>query len=184
MYHSEEIKLAYKSNYSKRKNQVILSMISNEANNHYFAVKDLSELNSSGWLRGKKEAIINNDNSFQNALDDALNYQTIKANPERKSKLKPYINKYHWEGIDFPAGPKEWQKFEWNNKTIALNILFIPHNTEIIRVAHRSDHSNKHKKQVISLMITDSKKHHYLTVISLSALLQGKSSNHKEDFIV
>ena len=42
--------------------------------------------------------------------------------PERISKLKPYINKYNWEGIDFPAGPKEWQKFEQNNKTIALNI--------------------------------------------------------------
>ena len=62
---SEEIKLAYKSNYNKRKNQVILLMISNEANNYYyFAVKILSELNSSGWLRGKKEAIINKDNSL------------------------------------------------------------------------------------------------------------------------
>ena len=51
-------------------------MISNEANNYYyFAVKNLSELNSSGWLRGRKETIINNDNSLQNALD-ALNYQT------------------------------------------------------------------------------------------------------------
>ena len=48
-------------------------MISNEANNYYyFAIKNLSELNSSGWLRGKKDAIIKNDNSFQNALDDAL----------------------------------------------------------------------------------------------------------------
>ena len=38
-------------------------MISNEANNYYyFAVKNLSELNSSGWLRAKKEAIINNNN--------------------------------------------------------------------------------------------------------------------------
>ena len=53
---SEEIKLAYKSNYNKRKNQVILLMISNKANNYYyFAVKNLSELNSSGWLRGKKK---------------------------------------------------------------------------------------------------------------------------------
>ena len=43
----------------------------------------------------KKEAIINNDNSFQNALDDALNYQTIKTNPERISTLKSYINKYN-----------------------------------------------------------------------------------------
>ena len=52
---SEEIKLAYKSNYNKRKNQVILLMINDEANNHYyFAVKNLSELNSLGWLRGKK----------------------------------------------------------------------------------------------------------------------------------
>ena len=144
----------------------------------------MSELSSLGWLRGKKEAIINKDNSFQNALDDPLNYQTIQTNAERISKLKPYISKYNWEGTVFPADQKNGKKLEWNNKTIALNILFIPHNTEIIRVAHRSDHSNKHKKQVISLMITVSKKHHYLTVISLSALLQGKSSNHKEDLIV
>ena len=55
----------------------------------------------------KKEAIINGDNDFQNALADALNYQTIETHPERISKLKPYINKYIWEGIDFPAGSKE-----------------------------------------------------------------------------
>ena len=43
-YNSEEIKLAYKSNYNKRKNQVILLMINDEANNcYYFAVKNLSE---------------------------------------------------------------------------------------------------------------------------------------------
>ena len=57
----------------------------------------MSELNSLGWLRSKKEAIINDNksNDFQNAVDDALNYQTIKTNPERISKLKPYINKYN-----------------------------------------------------------------------------------------
>ena len=58
-HNSEEIKLAYKSNYNKRKNQVILIMINDEANNcYYFAVKNLSELNSLGWLMGKKEAIM------------------------------------------------------------------------------------------------------------------------------
>ena len=46
-HNSDEIKLAYESNYNKRKNQVILLMISNEANNYYyFAVKNLSELKS------------------------------------------------------------------------------------------------------------------------------------------
>ena len=58
-YNSEEIKLAYKSNYNKRKNQIILLMINDEANNcYYFAVKNLSELNSSEWLRCKKAAIV------------------------------------------------------------------------------------------------------------------------------
>ena len=108
------IKLAYKSNYHKRKNQVIFLMINdNETNDcYYFAVKNLSEINSLGWLKGKKEAIINNDNSFQNALDEALNYWSIKTNPERISKLKPYINKYNWEGIKFPAWPKDWKNLK------------------------------------------------------------------------
>ena len=159
-YNSEETKLAYKSRYNnKRKNQVILLMINDEANNcYYFAVKNLSELNSLGWLRGKKEALINKNNSFQNALNDALNYQTIKTNPGRLSKLKPYINRYNWEEIEFPAAPKDWKKFERNNKTIAINILFIPHNTKTIRVAYRLEYNHKRKKQVILLMITGDKK--------------------------
>ena len=69
-------------------------MINDEANNYYyFAITNLSELNSLGWLQSKKEAIINNANKnnnnnskdFENALDDALNYQAIKKNPERIS---------------------------------------------------------------------------------------------------
>ena len=94
----------------------------------------------------------------------------------------PYIDNYNWEGIEFPAGPKDWKKFEQNNKTIALNILFVPHNTKTIRVAYRSQYNNKRKKQVILLMITDGKKWHYLAVTNLSALLQGNSSNHEGDF--
>ena len=96
-------------------------MINDEANNYYyFARKNLSELNSLGWLQGKKEAIINGDNDFQNALDDALNYQNIERDPQRISKLKPYINKYNWEGIDFPAGSKEWQKLSKIMKQLHL----------------------------------------------------------------
>ena len=157
-------------------------MIYDEANNsYYFAAKNLSEVNSLGWVRSKKEAIINGDNNFQNALDDALNYQNIEKDLQRISKLKSYMNKYDWKGIEFPAGPKEWIKFERNNKTIALNILFVKQNTETISVAYRSEYNNKRKKQVILLMITAGKKHHYLTATNLSALLQGKSSSHKED---
>ena len=115
-------------------------MINDEGNNYYyFTVKKLSELNSSGQLRSKKEAIINGDNDFQDALNDALNYQNIETHPKKISKLKPYINKYNWEWIEFPARPKDWKKFERNNKKIAIHTLFISHNTETIRVAYRSD---------------------------------------------
>ena len=86
-------------------------MINDEANNcYYFAVKNLSELNSSGWLVVKKETIISGDNDFEKALDDALNYQNIETHPEKISKLKSYINTYNWKGIKFPAGPEEWKK--------------------------------------------------------------------------
>ena len=102
-------------------------MVNDEANNfYYFTVKNLSELNSLGWLRSKKEAMINNNNNnFEDALDNTLNYQNIEIRLERISKLKPDINKYNWEGIYFQAGPKEWMKFEKNNKTIGLNSCLI-----------------------------------------------------------
>ena len=140
------------------------------------------DLNSLGWLRGKKEAIINGVNSFQNALNEALNYQTIETHAERVSKIMPYIDKYNWKGIEFPAGSKDWKKFEKNNKEIALSMLFVPHNTETITAAYRSEYNHKHKKQVILLMITDGIKWHYLAVSNLFALLAKKSSNHDGDF--
>ena len=83
--------------------------------------------------------------------------------------------------MDIPAGPKEWQKIERNNKTIALNILFIQRNRKTKSVAYRSEYSNKRKRQVILLMITHGKKWHYLAVINLSALFKEKLSNRKRD---
>ena len=88
-------------------------MINDETNTYYyFAIKNLSELNSLGWLQCKKEAIINNNNNnsnnnFQSVLDDALNYQIIESDPQTISKLKPYINNYNWKRINFPAGSEE-----------------------------------------------------------------------------
>ena len=86
------------------------------------------------------------------------------------------------KGIKFPAGSKEWVKYEENNKTIPLNVLYIPRNTKTISVSYRSEHSNKRKKQVILLMISNGKKQHYLVVNNLSELLEGKSSNHHGNF--
>ena len=50
------------------------------------------------------------------------------------------------------------------------------YNTEIIRVAYRSEYNSKRKKQLILLMVTYGKKWHYLAVTKVSALLERKPS--------
>ena len=41
------------------------------------------------------------------------------------SKIKPFINKYNWNGIKYPSKIDDWKTFEKNNPTIALKILYI-----------------------------------------------------------
>ena len=53
--------------------------------------KGESYINSPEWLKNKKPTINpknNDDNCFQYALTVALNYQNIKNNPDRISKIK------------------------------------------------------------------------------------------------
>ena len=60
-----------------------------------------------------------------------------------------------------------------NNKAIAFNILYVPHNTEKIKHAYQSQHNLKCKNQVILLMVTDGEKWHCRAVKKLSALRRG-----------
>ena len=48
------------------------------------------------------------------------------------SKIKPFIDQYNWKEISFPSYKKDWNKLELNNKTMALDILYIPQNTKKI----------------------------------------------------
>ena len=144
-----------------------------------------SNIDSFEWLKNKKPTINpkNNDNKcFQYALTVALNYQNIKKNSQRISKVKLFIDLYNWKGVDFSSYKKEWKKFELNSKSIALNILVVPYNTKEIRLAYKSIYNFKHKNQVVLLMITDGKKWLYLAVKKLSALLRGITSKHVRDF--
>ena len=123
-----------------------------------------SYIDSPKWLKDKKSTINpkNNDHKcFQYAVTLALNLDNIDNHPERISKIKRFINQYNWKDIDFPPTNKDWRKFELNNE-IALNILYVPHNTRKIEVAYKSKNNLTCDKQVILLMITDSEKWHYL----------------------
>ena len=60
--------------------------------------------------------------------------------------------------MDFSSHQKDRKNFELNNKTIALNILFVSYNTEKVRLAYKSKYNFKRENQVILLVITDCKK--------------------------
>ena len=130
-----------------------------------------SYIKSPEWIRNKRATINmkneDDDNCFRYALTVALNYQNIKNHPERILNIKPFINEYNWEGIGFPSHqdsqgnsekPKnimliDCKKFEQKNKTIALDILYVPHNKKERCVAYESKYNRKRENQVILLMI-------------------------------
>ena len=72
-------------------------------------------IDSPDWIKNKKVTINPNnkkDNKcFQYNVTVALNHEVIGENPERMTKMKPFINKYKWEGINFPS-EKYWEKSE------------------------------------------------------------------------
>ena len=143
-----------------------------------------SYIDSPKWIKNKKSTINpkNNDyKCFQYAVTLALNFDKINKHPQRVPKIKPFINQYNWSDIDFPSTSKDWQKFELNNE-IALNILYVPHNTKKIHIAYKSKHNLSLRKEVILLMISNGENWHYLVVKSLPGLLKGITSSHNEDF--
>ena len=64
------------------------------------------------WTKNKKATInpINKtDKCFQYAVTVALNYEETKIDPQRITKIKPFINKYDWEGINYPSEKDDWK---------------------------------------------------------------------------
>ena len=53
-----------------------------------------------------------------------LNHKEIRKNPERITKIKPVVNKYKLEGINFPSEKDAWKKYEKNNVMTALNVFY------------------------------------------------------------
>ena len=61
-----------------------------------------------------------------------LKHEEIGKHSQRITKTKPFIDRYKngvekegiWEGINFPPDKDYWKKFQKNNPTIALNVLY------------------------------------------------------------
>ena len=126
-----------------------------------------SYMKSSEWLINKTTTINpkNKDDKYlQYSITIALNHQNIENHPEGIFNIKLLIDQYNYEDIEFPAGIKDWKRFERNNRTIALNTLFAPHNENTLNLAYKSKYNRQRKNQVILLMITNGKKWHYIAL--------------------
>ena len=144
-----------------------------------------SYIESPKWLKDKKCTVNqkNNDNKcFQYAATLVLNINSIDKHHQRITKIKQFIDNYNWNDINFLAIKKDWNKFELNNKNVALHILYVPFNTKKVEIAYKSKYNLIRDKQIILLMISNGENWHYLVVKNLSRLLRGISSNHDGDY--
>ena len=83
-----------------------------------------SYIDSPKWLKDKKSTINpknNDDKCFQYAVTLALNLDKIKKDPQRVSKIKPFIEKYNWEDIDLHLLAKIGKKL---NVTMRSHLIF------------------------------------------------------------
>ena len=81
------------------------------------------------------------------------------------------IEKIRRNDTVFSSYQRDWKEFEQSNTLIALNVLFVSHNSDEIKLAYKSRYNNKRKNHVILLMINDETKNcYYFAVKNLSAL--------------
>ena len=70
-----------------------------------------SYIKSPDWLRNKRTTInpknTEDNECFKYAMIAALPHQEFRRNPQRISKLKPFIDNYNWKDIEFPSHSKD-----------------------------------------------------------------------------
>ena len=89
---------------------------------------------------------------------------------------------YDWKDINFSSHKEDWNIFEKNNGSIALNIFYVPYNTKQIRRAYVLKYNCDRENQANLLMITDGKKWHYFAIISMPMLFRGITSKNNGYF--
>ena len=76
-------------------------------------------------IKGTINPINKNDNKLiQYAVKIALNHEEIKKDPQRIIKIKAFLNKYNWQGINYPPEKNDLEKIRKNNLEITLNVLY------------------------------------------------------------
>ena len=70
--------------------------------------------------------------------------QKLENIQKEYQKYKPFINKCQRKEENYPSGKDGWKKIEKNNKTIALNMLYVKKNTYSAYISIRSLNYENH----------------------------------------
>ena len=97
----------------------------------------------------KKQATRNqrndHDKCFQYTAAVMLNHGKTESYPERVSNIKPFINNYNLEGINYPSIIEDWKRLEKNNPTIAFIVGETKENEEWPTCISKINSNSKNK---------------------------------------
>ena len=113
-------------------------------------------MDSPDWIKQKKSKsnpTKNDDQYFQCAAIIALNHEKIELHPERVSEIKPFINNYNLEEINYSSNIQDWKKLK--KKFISFCQCFAYQTKETFPTCISKINC---EKQIIHLMIPNEEK--------------------------
>ena len=72
-----------------------------------------------------------------------------------KREFENILKKIKPEDKDFSSQKRDWENFEQNNESIALNVLFSSQNSEEITLVYKSEHNLERENNALLLMTND-----------------------------
>ena len=100
-----------------------------------------------------------------------------------KKEFENIFKKIKHEDKDFSSQKRGWEKFEQNNESIALNVLFSPQDSEEIILLYKSEYNYNRENRVLLLMINDddNEKYYYFAVKSKLELYSSEWLRSKKE---
>ena len=122
-------------------------------------------IKSSEWLLHKGTTTNpknkNDDECLRWSTISALNYSEIT-----KREFENIFKKIKHEDKDLSSYQRDWENFEQNNESIAINVLFSSKDCEEITLVYKSENNLERENKVLLLMITNDEKYYYFAVKS------------------
>ena len=122
-----------------------------------------SYIKSPEWLLNKEATINpknkNDDECLRWSIISALNYKEIT-----KKEFENISKKIKHEDKGFSLQQGDWENFEQDNESIALNVLFSSQDSEDIMLIHKSENNYKWENNALLFIINDDEKNYYFSV--------------------